>query len=91
MRFIKQRLLKTFKKPQALLVLLGTSLVSCGPNRPALSICFFSYEARAMKCTDPKGKDFECDLQCMDGYFGLSARDAESLLKYVTDLEKNQR
>lgn len=70
---------------------LGISLVSCGPNRPALSICFFSYEARAMKCTDPKGKDFECDLQCMDGYFGLSARDAEKLLDYVTDLEKKQK
>lgn len=71
-------------------LLLGTSLVSCGPNRPALNICFFSTEARAMKCTDPKGKDFECDLSCMNGYFGLSPRDAEKLLQYVTDLEKNQ-
>jgi hypothetical protein len=41
-----------------------------------------------MKCTDPKGKEYDCDTDCMDGFFGMPKQDAEKLLEYVTDLEK---
>lgn len=68
---------------------LGISfLSSCGPNRPALTFCFFSSQQVMMKCTDPKGKEYDCDTDCMDGFFGMPKQDAEKLLEYVTDLEK---
>jgi hypothetical protein len=41
-----------------------------------------------MKCSSPKGEAFEVGLDQMDRYFGLSPRDAEELLRYVTELEK---
>jgi hypothetical protein len=44
-----------------------------------------------MKCSDPKGQAFEVTIENMNGYFGLNPRDAEKLLEYVTDLEKNQK
>lgn len=80
-----------FKMLPLLFLLLGISLVSCGPNRPPLSICFFSSQDRVMKCSDPKGQAFEVTIENMNGYFGLNPRDAEKLLEYVTDLEKNQK
>ena len=62
-------------------------LSACGPNRPKISICFFSTEALAMLCTDPKGQDFQVPVADMDKYFGLKEADAKLLLEYVTDLE----
>lgn len=41
-----------------------------------------------MKCTNPKGEDFDCDIECMDKFFGMPSRDADALLDYVVDLEK---
>ena len=70
-----------------LFLALGIALSSCGPNRPKISICFFSTEAMAMLCTDPKGQDFQVPVSEMDKYFGLKEADAKLLLEYVTDLE----
>lgn len=77
-------------RPIASLILgiIALSLLGCGPNRPPLTMCFFSSEARVMKCTDPEGKDYDCDVYCMDEFFGMPKKDAERLLDYVIELEK---
>lgn len=68
------------------LVLLGILLTSCGPNRPAVTICFYSDQAHVAKCTDPKGKDFDCDSACMDKAF--VTQDWQKILDYITALER---
>lgn len=69
-------------------LVLGIALSACGPNRPPLTICFFSVEAQASMCTDPKGVDTQVPVANMDKWFTMNREDSERLLEYVIELEK---
>lgn len=72
-----------------LFLMLGiSSLSACGPNRPQMTICFYNDEQHVSKCKSPDGKRFDCDSKCMDKHFTTPERDAEKLMNYVVELEK---
>ena len=83
----KQKHLKRSSLLLIILALAGITLSSCGPKKPPLTLCFFSSDRNAFLCTDPDGNDLQVEARDANKYFGLSPRDSEKLLDYVTDLE----
>lgn len=76
-------------QPIRFLVLgIGLILSACGPNRPPLTICFYSVESHSARCTDPKGKDFEVPEPELNKWLALSEADTQKLLDYVLALER---
>lgn len=69
-------------------LVVGILLSSCATNAPKVTWCLIRGEDQVLYCTDRDGKDFTMTYQEADKFVCQSSRDAEAILDYVLDLEK---